>query len=292
MSARFDEEWMPFFGNWFWNSRRVAKLGDSAALLYQWLLWYQWENEHLDEPAVMRQIAPGRFARQWSKLWPKVEHLFSVGEDGRLRNPTCAEQREHAEAIRKRGRERASRGAQATNARRWGDRSSDKQAIAQATPERPSSDRLDVACESLGDRTGPDRTVQDRTGEIPPTPLRGRAAAPPVEIPEALDTPEFRAAWADWQAYRREAKLRTWKPRTVASNLAAWAAWGPDAASEAIRHAIRSGWMSVQEPRGPVPSGGARAPHGSNVFADELARRNGSNSPTIDVPGVRVGGAA
>lgn len=40
-------------------------------------------------------------------------------------------------------------------------------------------------------------------------------------------------------------------------------------------------------------TGNGRAPHGSNLFADELARKAADRGVrTVDVEGVRVGGAA
>lgn len=67
----------------------------------------------------------------------------------------------------------------------------------------------------------------------------------PAVIPLSLDTPEFRQAWDDWFAYRREAKLSPWKPVTARLKLAELEALGPAAAVEAIRRSIGNGYLGI-----------------------------------------------
>ncbi len=70
-----------------------------------------------------------------------------------------------------------------------------------------------------------------------------------IEIPKALDTPEFRTALDEWFAYRRERRLPKWQPSTVRTNYKQWAAWGVEKSIEAIRTSIRSSWAGVFEPK-------------------------------------------
>jgi hypothetical protein len=74
-------------------------------------------------------------------------------------------------------------------------------------------------------------------------------------FPPELDTEKFRAAWAEWQRYRREIKRRL-TPMTVKKQLAQLADWGPDQAIIAIETSIAKGWQGLFEPK----SNGNRAP--------------------------------
>jgi hypothetical protein len=83
---------MPFLGDDFWESERVAAMDDSAGFLYLWLIWRQFKHESLPGPEVLRTL-PHRWQRTWNKVWPQVAPCFDVGEDGRLRNAICAQHR-------------------------------------------------------------------------------------------------------------------------------------------------------------------------------------------------------
>lgn len=65
-----------------------------------------------------------------------------------------------------------------------------------------------------------------------------------IELPEAIDTPEIRAAWADWIATRREAR----KPLTPTSARLAidkLTRAGPAAALEALQASAANGWQGI-----------------------------------------------
>lgn len=68
-----------------------------------------------------------------------------------------------------------------------------------------------------------------------------------VEFPAGIDSPQFRAAWADWCAYRRE-RGQTLKSRTAKAQLAEMADWGQADAIAAIRRSIMQGWQGVFKP--------------------------------------------
>lgn len=85
----------------------------------------------------------------------------------------------------------------------------------------------------------------------------GNAAdAAVIPFPPELDTPEFRAAWSDWLAYRRERKLTTYKPKSLSGQFSTLAGWGVDAAITSIRESIRQHWQGLFEPK--VATGGPR----------------------------------
>ena len=68
-----------------------------------------------------------------------------------------------------------------------------------------------------------------------------------ASIPSAIDSLEFRAAWADWCQYRRESG-HTMKSRTAHAQLAEMAGWGKVESIAAIRQSIRQGWRGVFKP--------------------------------------------
>lgn len=77
----------------------------------------------------------------------------------------------------------------------------------------------------------------------------GGKPKPDPEFPAGLDTPDFRAAWAEWLAYRRERRLAKLVPRTVSGTFRRLSAIGPERAARAIRHSMDNGWQSINEER-------------------------------------------
>lgn len=95
----------------------------------------------------------------------------------------------------------------------------------------------------------------------PPKPDKKFNAAE-ASIPSAIDSPEFRAAWADWCQYRRESG-HTMKSRTAHAQLAEMAGWGKVESIAAIRQSIRQGWRGVFK-----PDVNQRKPAQESEFAD------------------------
>lgn len=113
---------------------------------------------------------------------------------------------------------------------------------------------------STSDATKTSVNVRLRSGsteesqEESPTPRTRESAAPaPIQIPPPLDVDEFRQAWRDWAAYRRENRLKTWTVMTQRTKLDQLAAIGADRAVEAIRHSIANGYQGIFEPKGGPP---------------------------------------
>ena len=65
------------------------------------------------------------------------------------------------------------------------------------------------------------------------------------ELPLELDTPDFRAAWAEWLAYRKERHLGTYKPIGLRRQLRALAAVGPQSAIAAIEQSIQQNYQGL-----------------------------------------------
>ena len=66
-----------------------------------------------------------------------------------------------------------------------------------------------------------------------------------TDLPENLDTPEFRQAWADWLAYRKERRLAAYKPIGLARQLNALAAFGPQSAIAAIEQSMAQNYQGL-----------------------------------------------
>lgn len=69
-----------------------------------------------------------------------------------------------------------------------------------------------------------------------------------VEIPLLLQTPEFLAAWSDWEAYRRQIK----KPLiaiSAAAQLKKLESFGATDAVESIRNSIQNQWQGLFPPK-------------------------------------------
>lgn len=111
--------------------------------------------------------------------------------------------------------------------------------------------------------------------DTPPTPKRSQ---PRVELPLSLDTPKFRQAWDDLQAYRRERRLPAWKDRTIALNLANAAEVGPEQAAADIRMTIQNGWNGLFFGKAELPQANNKAtdhPESKGVGARWLATVEG-----------------
>lgn len=88
---------------------------------------------------------------------------------------------------------------------------------------------------------------------------------PPLEE-YGLDTPEARAAWADWVDFRRQTKRGAWVEKTVRTQLNGYRD-SPGRLAAAVEHTIKHGWAGLFEPK----TGNGRAPTGAapvRTFAD------------------------
>ena len=81
-----------------------------------------------------------------------------------------------------------------------------------------------------------------------PKPKTG--AAPPLVLPAVLDTPEFRAAWLDYEANRKEAGHAKLTTRGREAKFKDLADWGHDVAVQSIRESIANGWQGIFKPKG------------------------------------------
>jgi len=71
-----------------------------------------------------------------------------------------------------------------------------------------------------------------------------------MNLPEQLDTDSFRAAWAEWLAYRKERRLPNYKPTGEKRTLSMLADMGHDNAVASIGQSIAQNWQGLFEPKG------------------------------------------
>lgn len=237
--------WMPFFGDAFFGSERVAVMDDSAKVLYLRCLWRQWAHGPLpSDEQVLRRMFPDH-AAEWRRVWPQVVQMFTLTPDGRLVNETLAAHRREADAIVSRAR----RGAEVANAKR-------KQPASdpQAQRERSASDSLATRERNASEAQAPREralvTVTDTETEenqSPPSPLAGGANAatdsgnePPGPQPEPRrQRPRRKPAepWADVLERPEFAPLRESEPFVFG-----WKTW--------VEHCQTQG-SKAREPGGP-----------------------------------------
>jgi hypothetical protein len=65
-----------------------------------------------------------------------------------------------------------------------------------------------------------------------------------INLPPALDTPEFHAAWTAWEAHRREIRKKL-TPTSQSRQLASLAAVGVANAIRTIEVSIEKGWTGL-----------------------------------------------
>lgn len=78
---------------------------------------------------------------------------------------------------------------------------------------------------------------------------RTNEETPWADLPPVLQTSAFKAAWSDFTRYRKEAKLRPLKPRSVVAQWQTLSDWGEPVAIERIRETIRQGWQGIHPPK-------------------------------------------
>lgn len=286
----FGSTWMPFAGDDFWESERVASMDDSAALLYQWLIWRQFKHGSLPSPDVLRRL-PHRWGATWDIVWPQVAPCFEVLDDGRLENPRCREEREAALARSEKASRNGARGGRPSKAARENpDESEPKATAKRPVSESGSRSEADANPEQSSDRTGPDITEHTvcaphaRTREASPPESESEPAPPALtdtaraELVRhaALCTAPVNAALVRWEAWARgRGKLSKWTSERWAEAFAVWSTWGPERLVRAIERSIVVGSDTVLEPfagSAAQPSKPAPDPVAARSQAERAAR--------------------
>ena len=100
--------------------------------------------------------------------------------------------------------------------------------------------------ESVTKKALPEKRREDMNTDKVDKSLPIVKAQPKTEFPEELDTPEFRATWAEWIAHRIEIK-KPMKPLGAKKLLKSLAEGGERKAIESINQSIANGWQGVFE---------------------------------------------
>jgi hypothetical protein len=86
---------------------------------------------------------------------------------------------------------------------------------------------------------------EEKREETPPPPKGGGLFS--EDLPEELDTQEFRQAWQEWQQFRKDIKKKL-TPLTVKKQLKQLAGYGPAGAVASVNRSIANGWQGLFEP--------------------------------------------
>ena len=97
-----------------------------------------------------------------------------------------------------------------------------------------------------------------------------------MPIPAAIDTPQFRAAWADWLADRK-ARRKPVTGRAAEQQLDKLAPLGPEQAAACLNESIEKGWIGI------FPERFARPAAVATSVTEPRIKRAGDN-PMADAP--------
>lgn len=216
--------YFPFHVADFWGSINVELMSMEAVGLYLAMLSREWQQGSLPADATaLRRLYGGRCSA-WDESFAAVRACF-VERDGRLYNARLEHERELADrfSMRQSGAAKA----------RW-------------EAWKATRDATAMPRHSGGNAAGMPMTGQDRTGQSPPTPPSGGAAASAKFTPTwpaHLDTPEVRAAWAEWESYRRERKQKAYGPVGFARAIKPYAT--PQQFVAAVEASIAGNWQGI-----------------------------------------------
>jgi hypothetical protein len=129
------------------------------------------------------------------------------------------------------------------------------------TADRMARSRCDKSDAHGVTKPSPEKRREENT---PLTPRGGNGEK--IEFPPSLDTPAFRAAWAEWEQHRRETK-HALKPTTVKHQMKLLGKLSPEHAAEVIRVSIEKGWVGLFPEKVPRPTP-ARPPADEQLAKD------------------------
>ena len=96
------------------------------------------------------------------------------------------------------------------------------------------------------------------------------------ELPDPLDTSEFKIAWEEYEKYRRQNGWKRLKPMSTNKLWGDMIAWGgPDAGIAAINQTITKGWQGIFPPKsqGAGESGGRQTSYAGKLWALETHKK-------------------
>ena len=97
------------------------------------------------------------------------------------------------------------------------------------------------------------------------------------ELPDPLDTTEFKIAWEEYEKYRRQNGWKRLKPMSISRLWGEMVSWGGvDAGIAAINQSITKGWQGIFPPKsqGAGESGGKTTSYAGKLWALETHRKS------------------
>lgn len=240
--------YLPLYVRDFLTDPNVLALPWLEQALYLRMLMLSWEMGPLpDSPSLIERMiglgADQRIDAQDKNIAYVLDLCFEKGSDGWTNQRLEAERARWA-ALHEGWSEAGARGGRKAQANR-------RQAQARLQASVEASSTKPQAQAQAQDSIPPKAPPADAGSPPPPAapaPARPRSKKPlwAGTIPDALQTPAFRDAWARWLAYRKEIL----KPVTQISGdqaLAELATMGEARARAAIAYTIGRGWTGLRE---------------------------------------------
>lgn len=89
MSKHKIQEWMPFYGDAFFNDERVAALDIEVRYVFIVLLWFQWREGSINaDPKILSRLS-GISEKTLRRSLKALHGMFKTTDDGRLVNAKC-----------------------------------------------------------------------------------------------------------------------------------------------------------------------------------------------------------
>lgn len=202
-----------FYADDFYAGTADMSLEEVGA--YMRLLCVQWSKQKLQNNAQILQRIMIASREEYDRIWPVLSDKFGLSIEGGIANPRL-------EAVRDKQVARQKSGSKGGKAKRV---AKSKQSVSKKSARKEMGRELE---KEIGE--GSKEEVQEKG------------------FPPALDTKEFRAAWAEWLAFRREAKHKPVSEKAAAKKLDELAAIGSQRAVAAINNSIANDYQGIFEP--------------------------------------------
>ncbi len=237
--------WFPLFASDWLGSEKVGLMSLAAQGAYLRLLCHQWRNGDLPgEPARLRVLS-GAAPDEWAAVWPELEEVLPESCEGRRANARLAAERDAQEG--KRAKKVAA--AAAANAKRWAAADPDPAVDGSQTEGNRIADGGQAESEPT-----PNKSQSQSQSQKPPSGGAGGKEASPdavLVLSEILGadwgSPETRAVWTRFEAYRRERKKPLYKTEGLKSLAAQLKAHGyaPAGFVALVERCMASGWDGI-----------------------------------------------
>lgn len=227
------QPWMKFFGADWFSSERVIGLSIHGREAFLRMLWLQHERGSCpDDYAMVARLTQG-VAEEVYQGWAEARAMFSVGEDGRLRNLEYPKKTRRSDA-------------QVSASRRNG-KAGGRPPGSKSGPETQETQQKPVE-RNLG-KTRETRLDKEKEVDNTPPPPRGRTWETVLGELKGAMPESHHAALVLYCQHRRE--LGRGKPYTTvsASQFAdRYSSWPAARFEAAVRHTVSQGWQGIFEP--------------------------------------------